>query len=138
MIIPGVCVSAWRDFLMGVHQPADEYKVALYGVNATLSPNTEFYSPNGEVTAPGYVAGGKVLTGYACTTDKGMAVLGWRNPVVWEGATIGAYGALVYNASKGNRAVVVIDFEKKITSTFGDFKLLMPPVTAETALVRIA
>lgn len=137
MIIPGLCTVAHRDFLMGIHQPFDDYKCALYGADAFLSPQTPEYTTVGEVVAPGYTAGGKSLSGYVCTLDQGIGVMGWRDTLVWEHSSISAYGALIYNASKGGRAVAVIDFEKKITSSSGEFFLYMPPVTAETAIIRI-
>lgn len=136
-IISGLCVGAKRDFLMGVHQPGDEYKVALYTASAVLNPSMPSYTPQGEVATPGYDPGGRALKGYVCGIDQGIAVMGWKEPVVWPNATIAAYGALIYNASRGSRALVVVDFEGRISSTYGDFRLLMPPVTAETALIRI-
>lgn len=133
----GTCATAKRDFLLGVHGANDVYKLALYTASASLNPATETYTPQGEVAGGGYERGGKVLTGYQCGIDQGVAVLGWREPVIWQNATITAHGALIYNASKGNRALVVIDFERPISSTDGPFRLLMPPVSAETALIRI-
>ena len=137
MIVSGLCVWAKRDFLMGMHTPGDVYKLALYTRDADLSPSTQTYTPNGEVVAPGYERGGKVMAGYQCTIDKGIGVLGWKEPVVWANATITAWGALIYNASKGNRAIVVVAFGKAVASTNDFFKLLPPPCQAETALIRI-
>lgn len=136
-IVGGTCTAAKRDFLLGVHGPNDVYKIALYGPMAVLGPMTDTYTPHGEVTAKGYERGGKVLTGYQCGIDQNVGVLGWKEPVTWQEATITAHGALIYNASKGNRALAVIDFDRPISSTDGPYRLLMPPVSAETALVRI-
>lgn len=137
-IISGLCLIAKRDFLMGVHTPTDQYRVALYQQDAQLSPGqTNTYTPNKEVVGEGYQAGGQVLSGYQCIIDQGVAVMGWSSPPVWKNATIAAWGALIYNASKGNRAIVIVDFGRCVASTSGDYRLLMPPVTAETALVRI-
>lgn len=132
-----MCVTAKRDFLMGIHTQSDHYKLALYTSLAELSPRTEVYLPTHEVMGKGYERGGQVLRGYQCGLDNGVAVLGWRESLVWEDASISAAGALVYNASKGNRAVVVIDFGRSVVSTDGSYRLLMPPVSADTALVRI-
>lgn len=136
-IISGLCTSAKRDFLMGFHTPGDQYRVALYTQNANLSPQTTTYVPQGEVAGEGYQPGGQALHGYQCVIDQGVAVLGWTQPPVWKNATIAAWGALIYNASKGNRALVVVDFGRCVASTSGDYRLLMPPVEAETALIRI-
>jgi hypothetical protein len=137
-IISGLCLIAKRDFLMGVHAPTDQYRVALYRQDASLSPDrTTTYTPQGEVQGEGYQPGGQALSGYQCILDQGAAVMGWQTPPVWKNATISAWGALIYNASKGNRAVVIVDFGRCVASTSGDYRLLMPPVTAETALIRI-
>ncbi len=136
-IVGGTCLTAKRDFLLGVHAPNDTYKMALYGSMAMLSPMTEAYTSHGEVTGKGYTRGGNVLTGYQCGIDEDVGILGWGDPVIWPDATITAQGGLIYNASKGNRALAVIDFEKSISSTDGPFRLFMPPVSAKTALIRI-
>jgi hypothetical protein len=137
-IISGLCTSAKREFLMGFHTPGDQYRVALYRQDANLSPErTTSYTNQGEITGEGYVAGGQALHGYQCLLDRGVAVMGWTQAPTWKNATIVAWGALIYNASKGNRAVVIVDFGKPVTSTSGDYRLLPTPITAETALVRI-
>lgn len=137
-IVGGTCVSAKRDFLLGVHGPNDQYRIALYTARAHLGPWTPTYTPDGEVeSGNGYQRGGQVLAGYQCGLDGDVAVLGWREPVVWPNSTITAFGALIYNATKGNRALVVVDFSKPIVSTDGPYRLLMPPISAESALIRI-
>ena len=137
MIISGLCATAKRDFIMGVHQPHDHYKVALYSSMANLSPATEFYTTHGEITGQGYERGGMPLRGYKCVIDGTIAVMGWTEDPVWRNASISAHGALFYNSSKQNRALVVVDFGQVIASTFGDYRLRLPPVAADTAIVRI-
>lgn len=137
MIVSGLCTAAKRDFLMGVHTPSDEYRIALYTARADLSPATTVYTAVGEVSGPGYVRGGQPLVGYRCGIDGGVAVMGWLEAPVWHNASLSASGALIYNASKGNRALVVVDFGQAVSSTNGDYRLLLPPPTAETALIRI-
>lgn len=134
-ILGGTCVGAKRDFLATMAR--DVFKLALYTDAAMLNPQTQIYTPQGEVVAQGYDRGGKVLTGLHIGLDQDVAVMGWRDPVVWENASITAHGALIYNASRGNRALVVVAFGKPISSTDGPFRLRMPPVTAETAVIRI-
>src|SRR5687767_6386509 len=108
---------AKRDFLMGIHTPHDEYKMALYRAEAVLSPATQVYTPAGEISGKGYERGGKRVQGYQCGLDGTTAVLGWTQDTVWQDASMEAWGALIYNASKGNRAVVVVSFDKKVAST---------------------
>jgi hypothetical protein len=45
---------------------------------------------------------------------------------------------LIYNSSKANRAIAVLDFGADKTSTEGDFTVQMPAADATNALIRIA
>lgn len=138
MISGGVCVHAKVDFLSGVHQPGDTYKLALYGRDAELSYlTTTEYTTAGEIRAPGYAAGGRVLQGLEIKLDGLTAVFGWTDDPVWKNATIETYGGLIYNASKGGRALVVADFAGKMVSTNGNFRVHMPPVDSLNASVRM-
>lgn len=135
-ITSGICVKAKLGFVTGVHQPGDQYMVALYSPAAQLSPFTEIYTPVGEVEGQGYKAGGLLLTGYKAATDGTAAVVTWDSPQ-WPVATITARGVLIYNRSKGNAAIYVGDLGRDVTSTNGPFKLSMPPLTATEALIWI-
>ena len=128
-ITSGMTVFCKRDFMRGVHQPGDEYMIALYGPDADLSPlTTERYSSKGEVQSKGYRAGGMPLQGYVCELDGTRAVMGWSYDPVWKNTSIKAYGALIYNASKDNAALAVVEFAEPIISTNGNFRVSMPDV----------
>jgi hypothetical protein len=134
--------SAWtstakRDFLMGVHQRSDAYMLALYSANADLGPSTEFYNTRGEVKGKGYQAGGKLLSGYTCEVQGVSAFLTWVDPVEWRPASITARGGLIYNASKENRALAVLDLGEEYRSTNGRFLLTLPEAGLETAIIRL-
>lgn len=120
--------------LEGVHQPQDTYMMALYNQSADLNEETLAYTPTGEVQGPGYKPGGLVLTGRATGLSGSVGLLTWANPV-WPNSTLAARGALVYNLSKSNRAVAVIDLGKVVTSTNGEFTVNMPPI--QDALIQI-
>jgi hypothetical protein len=98
----------------GTHDfDADEFKMALFDADATLTEDTTAYATTNEITGTGYTAGGATMvlaTGYP-TQDAttGRKSYRWDN-VTWAAATFGARAGLVYNASKANRAVAVIDF----------------------------
>lgn len=136
-ITQALCTSAKAEFLGGVHDlDTDTLKIALYYDTATLGPATTLYSDAGEVVGEGYLPGGLVLTGVSINTVGTAAVLDFADPT-WASSTITARGALIYNASKSNRALAVIDLGADKTSTDGNFTILLPEPTATTAVLRI-
>jgi VCBS repeat-containing protein len=58
--------------------------------------------------------------------------------ISFTSATITARGALIYNSSKSNRAVAVLDFGADKISTTGTFTVQFPAADASNAIVRIA
>ena len=138
MITPGLCSSYLAEVLAGVHQITDEYRLALFSDQAEISPASTTYTTSGEVPGTGgYVAGGQVLTGFSITESDGVAIADFDD-ARWMNATITARGAMIYNASKGNRAVLVLDFGGNIASTAGLFSVIFPPPTTAEALIRLA
>lgn len=128
------------DSLNGVHGPSDVYKIALYTSTANLSEGTTSYSAANEVEATAqtkYTTGGLTLTGRTTALDQGIGVLDWDDPV-WANSSIQAAGAMIYNASKGNKALVVLDFGDLIESRNGPFAVRFPPATAATGLITLA
>lgn len=136
-ITTSVCNSYKREILEGIHDLADDYKIALYTDAANLSATTTAYSATNEVSGAGYTAGGLSLTGAAAALASGVGYLDFNDPA-WADATITARGALIYNASKSNRAVAVFDFGANVSSTSAEFKVTMPAPGATTAVVRVA
>lgn len=124
------------EILAGTHASADVYKIALYTSSATLGAATTTYTTTGEVTGTGYTAGGTTLTGFHVVTDGTTAILDFNDPS-WASATITARGALIYNSSKTNKAVYVLDFSSDITSTNGTFTVTFPAATAAAGLIRL-
>ena len=137
MINVAVTRSAKREFLMGVHQPEDIYKIALYTGKAKLDWLTQKYSPEHEVKGLGYKAGGQILQGYVCDEDGMGAFMGWSKDPHWQVATIRASQALIYNASRGNAAILAINFGEEISSTNGPFVIPMTPCCMSNAPVRL-
>ncbi|HUW57620.1 MAG TPA: hypothetical protein VMZ92_13355 [Planctomycetota bacterium] len=136
MIIQALVNSFKLEMLQGVHQPGDIYRMALYTADADLGEDTTTYTTRGEVFGPGYQAGGVALKDFRALLDGRTALLDWADPV-WPNATLAARGALIYNFSKGNRAVVVIDFGQVFVSTNGSFTMTLPEPTAQTALIQV-
>ena len=119
-ITQAIPTSFKAEILQGIHDGADTYKMALYTSVATLGAATTAYTTTNEVVGIGYTAGGVTLSGFNVTTSGTTAILDFNDPF-WENATITARGALVYNASKSNKAVAIYDFGSDIASTNGDF-----------------
>lgn len=139
MIIGGLCQSAYLDFATGVHQPQDRYMIALYNANATINHRTTAYTSQGEVDGDGYKSGGTLLKGYeAKLLTKGgnaVAYIDWDDPQ-WENSTLKAGAALIYNASKANKAVTVLDFGREYASGNGIFMVVLPE-PGDTACIAI-
>ena len=121
----------------GTHDFEDDtFKIALYTSSATLDASTLAYTASGEVTGAGYSAGGTTLTGGAVTFDtKGLIDF---DDAVWSGSTISAAGALIYNSSKSDKAVCVMDFGGTQSSSSSTFTAAFPAVTATTSIIRIS
>ena len=113
----------------------DTLKIALYTANANLNETTTVYSTANEVVASGYTAGGNTLTGVTINTSGYTAYVNFDN-VSWT-AALTARCALIYNTSKANRAIAVIDFGADKTSAT-TFLITMPANTSTTALIRSA
>ena len=119
----------------GIHVlTTDVIKIALYTANANLNADTTVYSSSNEASGGNYVAGGATLTPItvSSSTSDATAYVGFPN-YSWTG-TITARCALIYNSSKANRAIAVLDFGSDKTST--NFTITMPANTSTTALIR--
>jgi hypothetical protein len=127
------------DALGGVQDlDTDVIKLALYTSAATLDATTTVYSSTNEVPASGtYAAGGGTLTGAAISTSGTTAFVDFSD-ISFTSATITARGALIYNSSKSDKAIAVLDFGSDKISTNGTFTVQMPAATASDALIRIA
>lgn len=112
----------------------DTLYIALYTALADIGADTTAYTTTDEITGTGYTAGGKQLTGVTINTYDGTVYINFNN-VVWDPASFTARGALIYNASKANRSIAVLDFgaDKTCSNTF---TITMPSNTYTTALIR--
>ena len=122
----GMTMACKVDLLNGVHQPGDTYMLALYGNIATLNSFTEAYVKEGEAKGKGYIAGGKPLSGFHVETEGSRAYMCWDRDVRWANATLRARHALVYNKSKGNRAMTILDLGEEAASTNGNWDITLP------------
>ena len=131
----------------GVHNfgptSPDTFKIALYTAAANLDAATAVYTTSGEVVGAGYTAGGNTLvisvTPVAANNIAGMPTSYWSFAnTTWSGATFTARGALIYNLTKGNRSVVVLDFGSDKTVSNTAFQIVFPTPDANSAIVRIS
>lgn len=109
----GFTQSFTLDLLTNIHDFSyDQIKVALYTGDASIDDATTEYTTDNEIVGVGYTAGGEnmyVSTGYPkLDPDRGAVRF---EEVVWEAPSTFTYRkALVYNATKGNRSILVIDY----------------------------
>lgn len=138
MITAGLTNSFKEQLLLGVHDFAtDTFLIALYTSSATLGPDTTVYTTSNEVTGTGYVAGGEELQNITVNLSMGIAYVSFDNPS-WAGATFATRGALIYNSSKANKSVGVLNFGVDQTMLGQSFTIQLPTNDPETALIRIS
>ena len=141
-ITQAVCTSFKQEILVEGHDftatTGDTFKIALYDSSATLSASTTAYSSSDEVSNSGtYTAGGGSLTAVTPTTSGTTALCDFSD-ISFTSATITARGALIYNSSASNKAVVVLDFGGDKTSTSGTFTIAFPAADSSNAILRLA
>ena len=137
-ITQAMCTSFKTELLGGVHDlDTDTIKIALFTSSATLGATTTAYATTNEVAGTGYTAGGNTLAGATISSSGTTAIVDFDN-TTWASSTITARGAMLYNASKANRAIAILDFGADKTSTDGDFTIQFPVADASNAILRIA
>lgn len=137
-ISQAMCSSFKEELLQGVHDfLTDTFMIALYTSSATLGASTTAYTASNEVVGTGYTAGGNTLAGTTVSLSGTTAFVDFSDST-WSTATITARGALIYNSSKSDKAVAVLDFGADKTSTAGNFTVQFPANDASSAIIRIA
>ena len=136
-----MCTSFKQELLEGVHNFKNSgggtFKIALYTSSATLGASTTAYATTNEVSGTGYSAGGGTLTRVDPTSSGTTAFTDFADET-FSTATITANGALIYNSSASDKAVIVLAFGGDKTSTAGDFTIQFPTADASNAIIRIA
>ncbi len=135
MVVQSLTASFKSQLLQAGHNlNTDTFYLALYGPNANINSATTVYTTDGEVTGTGYTAGGAVLTNLGVTLSGTTAYASW-NPVTWANSTLSVSGGLIYNASKGNASVAVLNFGGTYSTSDSPFTVTFPPYTSTTAPV---
>ena len=139
-ITQAMCTSFKVGLLQGLHDfrtTGNTFKIALFTSSATLGASTTAYSTTNEVSGTGYTAGGNTLSKVNPTSSGTTAYTDFAD-TTWSSATITANGALIYDTTASNAAVVVLAFGGDKTSTNGDFTIQFPTADASNAIIRIA
>jgi len=133
----GLTLSFRQDILQaGQNILTDTLKIALYTGYSDIGANTTVYTTTNQVVGTGYTAGGKQLTGATIqTSTDGVVYVNFASPY-WTGATFTARGALLYNVTRSNKSIAVLDFGADKTCNNQTFTVPMPVNTATTALIR--
>ena len=133
-----MCSSFKQQLFLAQHDlSTDVIKMALYTSVSNIGPDTTVYVVTNEITGTGYTAGGIALTGATVLLSGTTAYVDF-NDAVWPAATFTARGALLYNSSKANKAVAVLDFGADKTAAAKTFTVQMPTNAVSSALLRIA
>jgi hypothetical protein len=137
-IYQGLTTSFKVDILEGKQNLAsDTLKMALYTAYASLDQDTTAYTSGNEISGTGYVAGGKTLSNVTINSGSNTVYVSFSN-VAWNPAQFTTRGALIYNATKSNASIAVLDFgADKIQTGNNTFTVILPPDTESSALIRI-
>jgi hypothetical protein len=135
------------ELLQAVHNfgptSPNTFKIALYTAASNIGAATTVYTTSNEVTGTGYTAGGKTLSistsPTASNNSNGIptAYTSFTN-ISWTGASFTCRGALIYNATQGNKSVAVLDFGSDKTVSNNTFQIVFPTSDANSAIVRIS
>ena len=140
-ITQAMCTSFKKELLEGTHNfknsGGSTFKLALFTSSATLGAATTAYATTNEASGTNYTAGGANLTRVDPTSSGTTAFTDFAD-LTFSTATVTANGALIYNSSASDAAVIVLAFGGDKTSTAGDFTIQFPTADASNAIIRIA
>jgi hypothetical protein len=136
MIVQTQTTSFKAELYEGIHDLIDDtIKIALFNANADLTASTTAYSTNQEVTGTGYTAGGNTLTGATVRSSGTTAYVSFDN-TTWSSASFTCRGALIYNSSKADRSVAVLNFGSDKIVTNGTLTVEFPNNDVTSAILR--
>jgi hypothetical protein len=137
--------SAKGEFLSGIHDTADTYKIAFYTDTATYGAATTAYSATNEVSGTGYTAGGFTVADNGSTvpaptasTSGTTGILDFTDlaptTITFSAAST---CALLYNSTESNKVIGVYNFTS-IQPTAGTLTIDFPASGASTSTIRFA
>lgn len=129
----GMAIVAKLAVLNGNFSGTDTFKIALYADSASyINPTVVSYSAISESVGAGYVAGGLTLTGFTSSISASVADISWNSPTI-PTASLTSRCALIYDVTRNNLAIAVVDFGADFTSTSGSFTINIP----STGLIQL-
>lgn len=138
-ITQAACTSFKSELLTATHNlgaAGNTIKIALFTSAATLDSTTTAYAAANEAAGAGYVAGGNTLAGQVVTTSGTTAYVDFTDST-WAASSITARGALIYNSTAANRAIIVLDFGVDKTSSASNFVITFPAADSNNAIIRL-
>ena len=148
-ITDSICTSFKDEVLGGTHDldtSGDTLKIALIKEETSLTTDsfgasTTNYSSltanSNEVSGTGYTTGGTALSSQVVENSGTVAFLDFAD-VSWSiTGALTAGGALIYNSSKSNKAIAVIDFGGAKTANDQTFTIQFPVADAGNAIIRV-
>jgi hypothetical protein len=141
-ITQAICTSFKQELLVATHNftntTGDVFKMALFTSSATLGASTATYDGTNEVAnGNGYTTGGFTLTNVTPSTTGTKAITDWSVDPNWTTATFTARGAQVYNSSKSNKSVLILDFGADKNVSSGTFTVVLPTADGTNAILRL-
>lgn len=139
MTSQNITKSFLLECLQGVHViGTDVLKLALYSV--ALDPDlVTAYSATNEIAGTGYVAGGVALTLTATfpklSTTARKALIDFADVAIAPAAFTARTG-LIYNFSKANRSIAVVDFGHSYVAVH-NFNIVWPSPDDSHCLIRL-
>jgi hypothetical protein len=141
-ITTAMCTSFKQELLGGTHDmDTDVIKLALIKAtptgtyNATTTNYSDVTGNSDEASGTNYTTGGQALDGATIATSSTTAYVDFTDEV-FSDVTVSADGCIIYNSSKANRAICVIDFGGTVSATAGDLTIEFPAAGA-TAVIRL-
>jgi hypothetical protein len=141
MIAQTLTTSFKQQLLTATHDftptTGDVFKMALYLPTADIGADTTVYIATGEITGTGYSAGGIVITTIAPTSTGTTAFTSFLTATFTGLVNSSIAGALIYNSTKSNKTVAVLDFGgMKISTAAVPLVITFPTASSTTAIIR--
>ena len=130
--------SFMKELFEAIHDFAsDDFKLALYTSDATNDETTTVYTSTNEVSGTGYTAGGQILTRITPVFSGNTSYVDFEDEIFATLTVSDIRSGLIYNASKGNRSVCVLDFGRSFSKTAENFTVRFPAADPTSAIIRL-